>query len=85
MLSLIDLRKQISNIDDEIRKLFLMRLEISKKIGEYKKDNNLPIYDPKREQQLMKHQRQMINNDALWIYFEPFYQVMLDLSKEVQK
>jgi monofunctional chorismate mutase len=85
MASLNDYRKQINTIDDELRKLFLMRLEISQKIGDYKREHELPIYDEKREKQIKQHQRQMINNDALWVYFEPFYQVILDISKEVQK
>lgn len=44
-----ELRTQIDSIDDQLVKLFVQRMEVSEQIGNYKKENNLPIFDPTRE------------------------------------
>ena len=44
-----ELRTQIDYIDDQLVKLFVQRMEVSVQIGSYKKENNLPIFDPTRE------------------------------------
>lgn len=44
-----ELRMQIDSIDDQLVKLFVQRMEVSEQIGNYKKENNLPIFDPTRE------------------------------------
>lgn len=48
-----ELRKRISEIDEKIKKLLDERLEIAKKIGEYKREKNLPFWDPQREQEIL--------------------------------
>lgn len=44
------LRDNINRLDDEIMECLKRRYEYSAKVGEYKKANNLPIYDSGREQ-----------------------------------
>ncbi len=46
-------RKQIDNIDEKILDLLNMRGEIVKKIGLYKKNNNIEIYQPARENEVI--------------------------------
>lgn len=46
---LADFRKKLDAIDDKILKLYEERMGICEKIGEYKKENGLPAYDEKRE------------------------------------
>ena len=48
-MNLDELRQQIDGIDSEIIRLFQDRMDISSKIAEYKRDNNLKIKDPARE------------------------------------
>jgi chorismate mutase len=52
--SLTSLRHAISDIDHQILSLLTERMKISKEIGLYKKDNNLPIYDPVREKEIIE-------------------------------
>ena len=47
-------REEIDRIDDEIIRLFSERMDISKKIADYKKEQGLPVEDPKREKQKIK-------------------------------
>lgn len=45
-------REQLDKIDTQIIELLNQRFEICQLIGEYKKRNNLSIYDAKREKQM---------------------------------
>ncbi|KOY79732.1 chorismate mutase [Apilactobacillus kunkeei] len=47
------IRKQITDIDNEIIKLLEQRFELCKRVGEIKHANNLPILDEKREQEVL--------------------------------
>jgi len=47
------LRKEIDEIDTALLKLFERRMEVVKGVGEYKKKNNLPIFNENREQQVI--------------------------------
>lgn len=44
---------QLNKIDDDIKSLFIKRMEIIKEIAKYKKENNLPVLDAKREQEMI--------------------------------
>ncbi len=48
-----ELRQRISQIDEKIRSLLDERVEIAKKLGEYKRRENIPFWDPKREQEIL--------------------------------
>ena len=50
-MDLQELRKEIDAIDDQLVALFCQRMEVSAKIGAYKKERNLPIFVPEREQE----------------------------------
>ena len=49
-----ELREQIDIIDDELVRLFAKRMDISKQVAEYKKENNLPIRVPSREREILQ-------------------------------
>jgi len=42
------LRKQMEQVDEEILILLQKRMNISRQMGEYKKENNLPVPDSSR-------------------------------------
>lgn len=48
------LRSDIDNIDDEILNLIATRMDISRKIGEYKKDHDMKVLQPNRFNEVMK-------------------------------
>ncbi len=50
-----ELRKKIDKIDQEIINLILERSELAHKIGIYKKQNQLSIYNPEREKQIYEN------------------------------
>jgi len=84
-MKLETLRNQIEEIDIEMMKLFIKRMEISKAIGHYKKENNLPVFDPQREKALIDKYLLLINDETLKSHYQSFIQHIMDLSKDIQK
>lgn len=83
-----NLRDNINSIDNEILNLLKKRMEISKQIGKYKKDNNLPIFDSKRELLLIERLKKInketdnqINED----FIEEFWNNIMFYSKKLQE
>lgn len=84
-MDLKELRKQINEIDDEILSLYLKRMNISKQIGQYKKEHNLPIYDSKREEELINNLLNKIDNNELKENYKKIIQLILIESKNQQE
>ena len=53
-MELNELRNEINQIDDELLKLFLRRMEVTDQVADYKREHNLPIYQPQREREVLK-------------------------------
>ena len=51
--SLSELRSQIDKIDDELLELLVRRMRVSRDIGQYKKEHNMPILQAKRYEELL--------------------------------
>ena len=83
MIELELMRKKIDEIDDKLLVLFRERLEVSKKIGLIKKKNNIKIFDPKREQEILDNSLKNVNGTER-IYIEKFLKNLMDISKEAQ-
>ncbi len=83
MIELNLLRKKIDEIDDKLLILLKERLAVSKKIGEIKKKNNMPIYDPVREQEIIEMSIKDFSDEEK-IHAVRFLRTLMHISKEVQ-
>ena len=64
MAGIDDYRSRIDEIDKEITKLFEERMDTVINIANYKKDNNLPIFNRDREEEVIeKNVGYLKNND----------------------
>ncbi len=79
-----DLRKEIDDTDRAIVELINRRMEIASKIGEYKRENNLPVFDPKRERELLDRV-EGYSDEKVASYVRVIYQTMMDTSRAYQK
>ena len=79
-----ELRKQINKIDEQMAKLFEERMNCAKKIGEYKKEHALPIYDETRELELINKNSKFIESDEIREYYVDFLQSTMNISKRYQ-
>jgi len=52
-MKLEELRREIDAIDDELIELFVKRMNISLKVAEYKKENDLPVLNSERENDIL--------------------------------
>ncbi len=84
MSKLDDARIKINEIDKEMAKLFEARMEESKAVAEYKKENGLSIEDTKREDEIIKRNSDYISNDEIKEYYISFIKEVLNESKKYQ-
>ena len=82
---LSEIREKIDRIDKEIVKLIEERLDIVEKVALYKKENNMKIFDRKREKEVIEKNLLNIKNDELKHYVEIVLRDIMDSSKEYQK
>lgn len=77
-------RNEIDNIDQQLYALYKQRLAVSKKVGLYKYEHNIPILDQQREREM---QQQLIekyeHDDNLRAYIH-LHQTMMRVSRNAQ-
>jgi chorismate mutase len=56
-MEISDWRKKIDELDVEIVRLINLRAEAARAIGQIKKTADLPVYEPKREQEVFERVR----------------------------
>ena len=54
-MEIADWRQKIDEFDEQIVRLICQRAEAARAIGELKRIGTLPVYEPKREQQVFDH------------------------------
>lgn len=81
---LTQLRDSIDDIDSQIIKLFEARMEASSKIAKYKKENNLPIFNKSREEEVIKNNIEKLENKELIKYTEKLLKCLMIQSKKYQ-
>lgn len=80
------LRKEIDKIDNGIVKLFAKRFQVVGKIGEFKKENNMPVVDSDRFKSLLdKVKREAINNNISADFIEDVYNLIHEYSCDLEK
>lgn len=78
-------RTVIDEVDTELVKLFEQRFAAAKGILEYKKENELPIFDASREEAILKKRSQQLTDTELEPYLRAYFQSLMDISKEYQR
>ena len=77
------LREKIDQIDDELVRLFVERIDVAKQIAEYKKENNLPIYVPAREREKLRDVASKAGNE-MDDYIRSLYSMIFEISRSYQ-
>ena len=83
-MELKDLRNQIDDIDDELVRLFVKRMEVSAQVADYKKEHNLPIYVPAREREILQEVAEKAGA-GLANYSRVLYSMIFELSRSYQR
>ena len=74
----------INEVDKEMLDLFIKRMDAAKMVGEYKKENNLPIFDANREKEIIDRQLSNVPEELKEEYLE-FYTSLITVSKKYQE
>jgi len=82
-MDLKDYREQIDSIDQELVKLFTQRMEVAANIAAYKKERNLPVYDPRREREKLLEISERVP-EHLQEYVVSLYSLLFELSRSSQ-
>ena len=84
MSKLDDARAIINECDKEMIALFKKRMQAAQMVAEYKAQNNLPVLDLKRENELIERNTKFLANEKLEGYYISFLEGMLKASKDYQ-
>ena len=77
-------RKQINEIDSEMRELFVRRMQAAELVAEYKAEHGLAIYDPTREDEVIRRNSEKIENEALRAHYVNFLKNTMAVSRAYQ-
>lgn len=79
-----NLRKEIDKYDREILDLLKKRQDTAKSIGLYKKENNIIVYDPTREKEIIKEMKLLATENLNQEMIENIFKEILLASKILQ-
>ena len=82
-MDLKDLRGQIDEIDDQLVELFAKRMDVAAAIGDYKKENNMPVFVPAREREKLKNVAEKAGPEMA-NYTRVLYSMLFELSRSYQ-
>ena len=85
MEKLKKLRNEIDDIDKQIVELIEKRMKASVKVGEVKKENNIPIFDAKRENEVIEKKIELLKNKELSNLIITIFNDIMSTSKLLQK
>ena len=82
-MDLKELRGQIDEIDDQLVELFAKRMDVAAAIGDYKKENGLPVFVPAREREKLKDIAEKAGPEMA-NYTRVLYSMLFELSRSYQ-
>ena len=83
MKSIEDLRNEINAIDDKLAGLFVKRMDLALEIAEQKKEQNLPVLNSKREQEILQRITAEVR-EPLDSYARILFNTLFDVSRSYQ-
>lgn len=78
------LRDGIDDIDKDILSLFMKRMELCKGVADYKKANNMPVFQGGREQQVIDRIKELTADKRLENGTAALFTTIMDISKILQ-
>lgn len=79
------LRQELDEIDRELVRLFERRTEVSRQVADYKRENNLPVLDAGREEQVLWSRVEMLSDKTLEKSVRALFMEIMRLSRLTQE
>ena len=83
-MKLEEYREKIDTVDEKLAALFAERMELSRAIAEYKKENGLPVLDASREKEKLDSVAEQSPKE-LREYTRRLYTLLFELSRDYQR
>ena len=80
-----ELRNSIDKVDDQIFDLILKRFDYVEKIGNIKKEINMPVDDKAREEIIIKRLSEKLNTKINYKEIKKIIDPIISISKDIQK
>lgn len=84
MDELQSLRREIDAIDRQMVELFRQRMDVTARVGEYKRTQGIPVLEQERERQVLQNKGELAG-DALRPAVITLYQTIMALSRRQQR
>lgn len=79
-----ELRTQIDQIDRQLLALFEQRMQVCRKVGQYKKEQSLPVYDHGREMEILRRKVEQLTDKSLEQPAQQLFEKLMELSRNLQ-
>ena len=83
-MDLLELRQQIDNIDEQIVSLYEQRMDICKKVAEYKIETGKKVFDRQRETEKLVKVKALTHNDFNSHGIEELFEQIMSMSRKLQ-
>ena len=80
-----ELRNNIDKVDDQIFDLILKRFDYVEKIGNIKKEINMPVDDKAREEVIIKRLSEKLNTKINYKEIKKIIDPIISISKDIQR
>ena len=77
-------RRLINEVDAKMAELFVKRMRASELVFEHKKEYGLPILDEKREEEVIKNNVSLIDDEVLKEYYIDYLKNLMSVSRNYQ-
>ena len=84
MDKLSEARAKINSIDSKMAKLFCERMEAVREVAEYKVERALPIFDARRETEIIENNSSLIENETIKAHYINFLKNNIKISHSYQ-
>lgn len=84
-MDIAEWRKKIDEIDEQLVQLIGQRAHAARAIGELKRNSDLPVYEPQREQQVFDHVRRVNTGPLDEAEMLHIYERIMDVMRTLQR
>jgi chorismate mutase-like protein len=84
-MEIADWRSKIDQLDEQLVRLLNDRASAAIAIGDLKRQNNAPIYEPQREQQVYDHVRGVNPGPLTTAQVQDIYERVMDVMRSLQR
>ncbi len=84
-MDISDWRKKIDDLDSQLVDLLNQRANAAQAIGRLKREAGMPIYEPKREQEIFENVSRMSHGPLKGRHLVQIYERVIDVMRNLQK